>query len=42
MVERLALVDASLAALTQQQRFPELASFDRNYDRVPGDHPAEP
>jgi len=38
----LSFVDAYLAVLTQQQRLPELVSFDRNYDRVPGIRRVEP
>ncbi len=38
----LSFVDAYLAVLVEQQGLPELVSFDRNYDRIPGIHRVEP
>jgi predicted nucleic acid-binding protein len=38
----LSFADAYLAVLTQQQKLPELVSFDQNYDRVPGVPRTEP
>jgi predicted nucleic acid-binding protein len=35
-------IDAYLSVLTQQQELPELVSFDRNYDRIPGIARVEP
>jgi predicted nucleic acid-binding protein len=38
----LSFVDAYLAVQVREQQIPELVSFDRNYDRVPGSHRVEP